>query len=301
MELMGIKTMPIAELLELFKTKTAQSQNAIANAIEDMSTAQLSQIKNGTYKGDVKKAESTLRSYIEKELSNYSKKKGIKAKDVFIRFESVEDIIVDIDDAVEDEQMLLIRGKTGSGKTTLLRYMQSQYRNAVMITGVKNLTEKKFLSKLLRALGGTPKGATDDIYDAVVEILEEKNKIVFVDEVNHLNYATLERLRSLWDATQRAFILAGTHDGISEILMEHQQIESRVLNTQTYYLNENEIALLVEAFGFTCKSSYVNALSSAFGGMTRKTAWALEKWGKLIARGAPENMKTLDMAIKKMM
>jgi len=299
-DLSAIKSAPIAEAITIFMKKTGQSQNAISKAV-GMSSAQLSQVKSGVYKGDLNKAIDTLRSYFEKELTNHNQKKGIKAKDVFIPFESVEDIIVDIDDAVEDEQMLLIRGKTGSGKTSLLQYMKGQYRNAVMVTGVKNVTEKKFLSKLLRVLGGTPKGSTDDVYEAVIEILEEKNKIIFVDEVNHLNYATLERLRSIWDATQRAFIFAGTHDGISEILIEHQQIESRVLNTQTFYLNENEIALLLEAFGFTCKDSYVKALASAFGGMTRKTTWALEKWGKLIARGAPENISTLEMAIKKMM
>lgn len=300
MDLNDVKTMPIAELIDLFVEKTGQSQNSIAKAVE-ISGAQLSQVKAGTYKGDTEKAVDTLRSYFEKELSNYSKKKGVRAKDVFLMFEHVEEVIIDIEDAVEDEQMLLIRGKSGSGKTTLLEYTKEQYRNAVIVTGVRNVTEKNFMAELLRALGGNPRGSTDMIYSEIRAILKDKNKIVLIDEANHLNYATLERLRALWDATRRAFVLAGTPDGISEILIEHRQIESRVLNTQTTYLSEANIAEMIDAFGFAPKSEYVSVLSSAFGGMTRKTAWALEKWGKLIARGAPESVKTLEMAIAKMM
>lgn len=292
--------MPIGELIDAFIEKTGQSQNAIGKAV-GISGSQVSQVKSGNYKGDMQKAEDTLRSYFEKELSNYNKKKGVCAKDVFILFEHVEDVITDIEDVIEDEQMLLIRGKSGSGKTTLLEYTKEQYRNAVIVTGVRNVTEKNFMAELLRALGGTPKGATDLIYSDIRTILKEKNKIILIDEANHLSYATLERLRALWDATRRAFILAGTPDGISEILIEHRQIESRVLNTQTTYLSEIEIAMMLDAFGFSRRSEYVAVLSSAFGGMTRKTAWALEKWGKLIARGAPENATTLEMAIQKMM
>lgn len=300
MDLNDVYTMPIGELIDAFVEQTGQSQNAIGKAV-GISGSQVSQVKAGTYKGDMQKAVDTMRSYFEKELSNYSKKKGVRAKDVFILFEHVEDVILDIEDAIEDEQMLLIRGKSGSGKTTLLEYTKDQYRNAVIVTGVRNVTEKNFMAELLRALGGTPKGSTDMIYSEIRAILKDKNKIVLIDEANHLNYATLERLRALWDATRRAFVLAGTPDGISEILIEHRQIESRVLNTQTTYLSETEIAMMIEAFGFARRSEYVAVLSAAFGGMTRKTAWALEKWGKLIARGAPESVNTLEMAIQKMM
>ncbi len=300
MDLTDIEKMPIGDAITAFCEKTGQSQNVIAKAV-GMSSALLSQVKSGVYKGDLDKAVDTLRSYFEKELSNHSQKKGVRAKDVFIMFDHVEEVMIDIEDAVEDEQMLLIRGKSGSGKTTLLEYAKKQYRNAVIVTGVRNVTEKNFLAELLRALGGTPKGSTDAIYSDIREILLDKNKIILIDEANHLNYATLERLRALWDATRRAFILAGTPDGISEILIGHRQIESRVLNTETHYLQEQDIEEMVGEFGFTCKAEYVTELFVAFGGMTRKTAWALEKWGKLIARGAPENMDTLDMAIQKMM
>ncbi|MFL1552253.1 AAA family ATPase [Pseudomonas sp. D47] len=101
-----------------------------------------------------------------------------------------------------------IDGKPGTGKSTIAHYLVEQL-GAVRVCAYQGMSTKTLMLDLCLALGLDASGGT-----AATQIARlrphVKNRLVIVDEANHLKWPQLEGLRFLADEAGMALLLMGT-------------------------------------------------------------------------------------------
>lgn len=113
-----------------------------------------------------------------------------------------------------------IVGPPGTGKTFTSLYLAERFQG-IRVRAFSGISRRDLVNMIARALKfegrlGTP-------YGSLMEWLmrNAKNKLILVDEANHLNWRQLEPLRDLSDETGAGIILIGTQ------LMERQFEDGR--------------------------------------------------------------------------
>lgn len=191
--------------------------SAVARAIGVSPTA-ISLFKKGTYKG--KNEELALK--ISKYIRNYKKedKKGeefYKSKDVKMAFFTMSD-------AVEDKEIGLIYGEAGTGKTWIAKEFAKENPNVILIEADLYVTAKSMLEDIAEALKITVPNSLHGKLKEVARHLVTADKVIVVDEAEHLPYRALEGLRRIHDFSRTPVILVGT-----EILLGNLQGKNREL------------------------------------------------------------------------
>lgn len=101
-----------------------------------------------------------------------------------------------------------IDGKPGTGKSTIAHYLVQQLE-AVRVCAYQGMTTKNLMLDLCIALGLDVSGGSAATQIARLRP-KVKNRLVIVDEANHLKWPQLEGLRFLADEAGMALLLMGT-------------------------------------------------------------------------------------------
>jgi DNA transposition AAA+ family ATPase len=101
-----------------------------------------------------------------------------------------------------------IDGKPGTGKSTIAHYLVQQL-GAVRVCAYPGMTTKNLMLDLCMALGLDVSGGTAATQIARLRP-QVSNRLVIVDEANHLKWPQLEGLRFLADEAGMALLLTGT-------------------------------------------------------------------------------------------
>lgn len=101
-----------------------------------------------------------------------------------------------------------IGGESGTGKTQASYWLQSNL-NALRVCASDSMTRKTLLQRLATALGMPDmRGSTDTLLATITPLV--KNRLIVVDEGNHLRWHHMELLRYLPDEAGAGLILTGT-------------------------------------------------------------------------------------------
>ncbi|WP_172197514.1 AAA family ATPase [Campylobacter sp. RM16188] len=201
--------------LRSFISQTSISQSAIARAI-GVSATQISQFLNGKYPGD----NESLATEIVKVMRNHNQKalkKGKDDEDENFTPSHTHDFsraMFVIDDTIEDREMAVIYGEPGTGKSVIMKAAKQKYPNAVLIEATLNTNAAAFLDELMLKLNLSLSGKkANDKHKAIVDFLNKPNtdKVILIDEAEHLSVRSLEDLRRIYDFTQTPIILCGTY------------------------------------------------------------------------------------------
>ena len=201
--------------LRSFIEQTSTSQSAVARAI-GVSPTQISQFLNGKYPGD----NEGLAADIVKVMRNHNQKALKKSKDdegekftPYYTHDFSRAMFV-IDDTIEDREMAVIYGEPGTGKSVIMKAAKQKYPNAVLIEATLNTNAAAFLDELLLKLNLSVSGKkASDKHRAIVDFLNKPNtdKVILVDEAEHLSVRSLEDLRRIYDFTGTPIVLCGTY------------------------------------------------------------------------------------------
>ena len=101
-----------------------------------------------------------------------------------------------------------IDGKPGTGKSTIAHYLVKQL-NAVRVCAYQGMSTKSLMMDLCVALGLDATSGTAATQIARLRA-HVRNRLVIVDEANHLKWPQLEGLRFLADEAGMALLLMGT-------------------------------------------------------------------------------------------
>ncbi|MDL0089266.1 AAA family ATPase [Campylobacter gastrosuis] len=219
--------MKVEQLLSDFLESNKISASALARAI-GVSAAAISQFRQGVYKGDLKTLSQKVESYI---LNYQSKDKKATKKDEFFLSKDAKMANFIINEAINEREIALIYGTAGSGKTTILREFTRKNPNAVLIEATCHTSAKVLLDELCGALKIDGVSGVNAKLKAAAKFLKENDKIILIDEAEHLPLKALEDLRRIYDFSGTSMILCGTEILLNNLMgknKELRQLYSRI-------------------------------------------------------------------------
>ena len=196
--------MSIATKLNEFLDAFNMSASSFAKAI-GVSAATISQIRSENYKGDVK----SVSEKIEKYINNFAKPNP-SPKDEIYQSADLNTARYIIESAVNEREMALIYGMAGSGKTTILKEYEKSAPNAILIEATAHTNARALILFLIAKLKIEAKGDLDARLRTLCAYLKNADKVILIDEAEHLPLRALEDLRRIHDFSGVALILCGT-------------------------------------------------------------------------------------------
>lgn len=184
-------------LMERFEqlSKKEGSQAAACKKI-GISTAIISGLKNGSYKGDTDKQFEILEDYFK---LKEEAKKTFK-NDTYKPTSISESVYGYIRNAQIKGGLVAIAGNAGIGKTRAIRKYKEDYQNSsIFITANPCMnTVRPILKRICKELGIVNVKNNFEMYEAILEKLRDGIVIIF-DESQHLSLKAIETLRGFSD------------------------------------------------------------------------------------------------------
>lgn len=207
------------------------SASALARSI-GVSAGAISSFKKGDYKGDNEGLAKKIKAY----LNNQNAKKNAPVEVVEFRedvFKSLDYQMSNfaIDEAANEREIALIYGSAGTGKTTILREYVKANPNAVFIEATPHTSAKSLLDDLAEALKISIPLSLNGKLKAVARHLNSCQRILLIDEAEHLPLKALEDLRRIHDFSRTPLVLVGTEILLQNLMgrnKELRQLYSRI-------------------------------------------------------------------------
>ncbi len=220
----------LIERLEKFQEKTGMSISKIANGIGRGSST-ISEWKNGKYKGDLEKLEEEIENYLSRHDEEIVRRIDFcveteVTKKVFYVLDTIAEYVAAATRAgiTESAKIGFISGRAGLGKTwSLTEYKKRNESKVVFITAEVGDTENVILRKIAKELRipeyGHARMAV--IKERVKDRLKGTEKMIVIDEGEHLKSKALDVARAIADQTGVGLVVAGTEK------LEHQIISQK--------------------------------------------------------------------------
>lgn len=191
------------ERLELYLKESKISQAKLAPLI-GMSMTAMSQYRNDKYRGDIAEVERKINEYlstIDEQHEAKHKAEGYKLAEDYISISTSDDIYNMIRYVQINGGIAIAHGDAGIGKTKAAQKYardnptQTIYIEVSPITG----TLTNMLRLLARALRLPESTNKFNLILSIREKLEGTNKVIVIDEAQHLKLSAIEQIRTLAD------------------------------------------------------------------------------------------------------
>lgn len=221
----------VKERLENYVRESDISQAKLAPLIGVSMTA-LSQYRNDKYKGDVQAVEAKITEYLDTiEAQKEIKEKGMeyKATDDYIPTSVSEDIYKMIRYSQLNGGIAIAHGDAGIGKTKAAqKYVRENPTQAIYlemspIAGTLTNT----LRLLARALRIPENNNKMELMLSIRDKLEGTNKVIIIDEAQHMRLTALEQIRTLADPNA----ITG-NKGVGIVLIGNTEVYSKMKGKQ---------------------------------------------------------------------
>ncbi len=235
-----------------YMNRTGQSQSAIAKKI-GISPTTVSQFLSESYIGDnaeiALKVESFI--YLQTMREHYA-----KAPNFTDKLRNTRKITAALDYVYANRCTGVVSGVSGCGKTTALKNYQKIANGVVYVqadaTKRSPCSVLKLISKAMREIC---KGTSSDTLDKLIDNLTGTDRLIIIDEAQHLTSRAFDTLRALNDRAEVGVIYAGTPDIIKRMTVgrateEFDQVYSRngyTCNLENHFTFE-EVSVLFSEF-----------------------------------------------------
>lgn len=235
-----------------YLNRTGQKQTAISKGI-GMSGTTISQFLNSSYAGDNQEVAVRISSYLDLQ---EMRKDYIEAPAFTDKLRNTRKINTALDYVFANRCMGVVAGVSGCGKTTALKNYQKIMNGVIYVQADATKWSPCSILKLIaKSMRKDIKGSASDILDSLVEELSGADRLIIIDEAQHLTPRAFDTLRALNDRAEIGVIYAGTPDIIGRMVIgrlkeDYDQVYSRIgytCNLQNRF-TEKEITALFEAF-----------------------------------------------------
>ncbi|MDO4772970.1 MAG: AAA family ATPase [Bacillota bacterium] len=217
-----------------FMEKNGLSQAKLAPMLGLSQTA-LSQWRNSKYeRGNIEEVESKVEEFLkferEKEISQTEKRNNqYRTLQGYIPTSVSEDVYKLIQFCHYEKGMVIAHGDAGIGKTKgAERYFKDNPTSTVYIQATPSSGSLGTLLKLIaRELKLNEKVNKLDLILSIREKLESSNKVIIIDEAQHLKLSALEEIRTLSDPND----ITGSK-GTGIVLIGNTEVYSKMLGKQ---------------------------------------------------------------------
>lgn len=223
--------MSTKERLENYMKESGISQARLA-PLMDLSMTALSQYRHEKYKGDVKAVENKIEEYlktVEAQQEIKEKVQEYKNSEDYIPISISEDIYKMIKYAQLNGGIAVAHGDAGIGKTKAAQKFvrenpaQAIYLEMSPVAG----TLTNMLRMLARALRLPQSSNKFNLVMDIRDKLEGTNKVIIIDEAQHLKLSALEQIRTLADPNS----ITGTK-GVGIVLIGNTEVYSKMKGKQ---------------------------------------------------------------------
>lgn len=214
-----------------------------------ISESSFSRYINGNYPNPTP-IDDKIKEFIEKE--NLRKDGFIKESIDFALTSISKKVISVLEYARVQKVIACIYGDAGIGKTYTTKHWIEDKKDVFFVTvNPAFSTPKPFLKLLAKCMKSKISGGQDDIYLGIMEKLEGTDKMIVIDEAQHLTKKSLEIIRGINDYCNTAIVLIGNELIYNKMLgraqAEFAQLFSRVgmrSHLLTDIFDKNDIELV---------------------------------------------------------
>jgi len=194
--------------------KNFLKENSLTQAVVcrtvGVAPAQISTFLNGGYKGDEDALMEKLKKYKDSfSIKTVSKKLPFEIKET-IDFKKATFIV---DEALVNNDMVVLFGDAGSGKTTFAKEYSKKYTEVRLIELMPGTTIKFLQAQICEAIGITPESNIPATTKKIAKEMTKNDIALMFDEAEQLTVKALEMIRRIWDLSDYDFplIFVGTH------------------------------------------------------------------------------------------
>lgn len=219
------------KLIEFMKT-TNKTQTKISKET-GLSTAVISQFLKGTYAGNNEETANTINKYLT---LNMNKVETTGINEFYPELGNTKQVLFSVKYAHQFGEIVMIHGDAGTGKTTALKFYADNNTNETLITAnATSRTPKAILSMITESIGKQASPTEFKLMTNLTNNLKDTNKLLIIDEADHLTPRALQAIRNLNDISGIGIVLAGNeiiyHQMYGRGSMQFDQLRTRAMRT----------------------------------------------------------------------
>ena len=212
-----------------FIKQSGKSQRQISKET-GLSTSVISQFLNGSYTGDNKEVARTIRQYL-----TISKQRLNTVSDTQFcpELRNAKDVLFTCLYAHRHNDIALVTGDAGAGKTTTLHHYADTNTGVIFVTATACTTSATaVLGLICKELGQRVPGRKAMLMETLVEQLKGSNRLIIIDEADHLSLDALQAVRNINDLAGVGIVLSGNDKIYRQMLAGRRSYEFDQLRTR---------------------------------------------------------------------
>lgn len=183
------------------------SQADIAKKI-GVSPAAISQYLGGNYKADASQLEVKISQFLCLE---EERNKIISLQLNFVETTQSRAGLTVLRYCHKLKKMGMIIGDAGLGKSSVVKNYAANNKHAILVSAYYGILPTNMMDRILKELGVGQDGHENSKYETVLNALKGTDKLVIIDEAQHIKYGLLEKIRSIWDTAGVGIVISGNN------------------------------------------------------------------------------------------
>ena len=212
-----------------FINQSGKSQRQISRET-GLSTSVISQFLNDSYTVNNEEVAKTIRQYLA-----VSKKRlnTVSATQFYPELRNTEDVLFTCFYAHQHNEIALVTGDAGAGKTTALHHYTDTSTGIIFVTANACTTSATaVLGLICKELGQRIPGRKAMLMEILVEQLKGSNRLIIIDEADHLSLDALQAVRNINDLAGVGIVLSGNDKIYRQMLAGRRSYEFDQLRTR---------------------------------------------------------------------
>jgi len=219
----------IRAALSDFMEQSHKSQRQISRET-GLSTSVISQFLNDSYAGDNEEVARTISRYltVSKERLN-----SVSSTCFFPELYNTKEVLFTCFYAHRHNDLALVSGDVGAGKTTALRHYAANNTGVIFVTANACTTlATAILGLICQQVGRQVPGRKAALMNTLVEQLTGSNRLIIIDEADHLSLDALQAIRNLNDLAKVGIVFSGNDKIYRQMLSGRRSYEFDQLRTR---------------------------------------------------------------------
>jgi len=225
------------QTLTEFMEQSQKSQRQISKET-GLSTSVISQFLGGSYAGDNEEVAKIVNQYLTVSKARLN---NVSSSCFYADLYNTKEVLFTCFYAHRHNDLALVSGDAGAGKTTALKHYAETNTGVIFVTANACTTSATSILGLFGdRLGRNVPGRKAALMNTLIEQLAGTNRLIIIDEADHLSLDALQAVRNLNDLAGVGIVLAGNDKIYRQMLSgrrsyEFDQLRTRIIVRKKVY------------------------------------------------------------------